>query len=289
MAPVSEFLAQVCAEAHARVAAARRDEPLDALRARALATVPPPPFGSALRGGRIIAEVKRASPSRGVIVDACDAVGQAAAYVTGGAAAVSVLTEPEHFHGDLRDLHAVAATVDVPVLRKDFVVDPYQVYEARAAGAAAALLLVAALDQARLETLLDTARNAGIEVLVETHDVAEAERAAAALAAVPPDAAPVVGVNARDLRRLSVDRGVFSAVVGALPDDAVVVAESGVNGPTDVERYVRDGADAVLVGEHLMRADDPAAATRALCAAAAGVVDTPRHTTSRRSDVKDTA
>ena len=272
---MSEFLAQVCAQARVRVAAAQRAEPLDALRDRALATAAPPAFGAALRGGRIIAEVKRASPSRGVIAGTCDAAEQAGAYVSGGAAAVSVLTEPAHFHGSLGDLSAVAAGVDVPVLRKDFVVDPYQVYEARAAGAAATLLLVAALDQSQLVTLLDTARSAGIEVLVETHDVAEAQRAAAALAAVPPLGAPVVGVNARDLRRLSVDRDVFAAVVGALPDGAVVVAESGVSGASDVMRYVRDGADAVLVGEHLMRADDPVAATRALATAAAGAISPP--------------
>jgi indole-3-glycerol phosphate synthase len=269
---VSEFLAQVCAQARVRVDAAQRAEPLEALRDRALATAAPPAFGSALRGGSIIAEVKRASPSRGVIAASCDAAEQAGAYVSGGAAAVSVLTEPAHFHGGLDDLRAVAAGVDVPVLRKDFVVDPYQVYEARAAGAAATLLLVAALDQSQLERLLETARSAGIEVLVETHDVAEAHRAAAAFAAVPPLGAPVVGVNARDLRRLSVDRGVFAAVVGALPDGAVVVAESGVSGVADVARYVRDGADAVLVGEHLMRADDPVAATRALATAAVGAI-----------------
>jgi indole-3-glycerol phosphate synthase len=268
---VSGFLAHVCAQATTRVAAARRHESLDALRARAAATPVPPQFGAALRGGRVIAEVKRASPSRGVIVGDCDAPAQATAYVAGGAAAVSVLTEPEHFQGDLNDLRSVAAAVSVPVLRKDFIVDPYQLFEARAAGAAAALLLVAALDQPLLVALLAAARDAGIEALIETHDVAEAERAAAALSALPRgDRAPVIGVNARDLRRLSVDRGVFAAVVGALPTGVVVVAESGVDGPADVERYVSEGADAVLVGEHLMRTADPEAATRTLVEAAAG-------------------
>ena len=285
MAAVSEFLARVCAEAVARVRAARDVEPFDALRARALATPPPPAFGPALAGGRIIAEVKRASPSRGAIAPGCDAPAQAMAYAAGGAAAVSVLTEPEHFGGHLDDLAGTAAAVDVPVLRKDFVVDPYQLYEARAAGAAAALLLVAALGQPQLETLLGTARDAGIEVLVETHDVGEARRATAALAAVPPASGrpPVVGVNARDLRRLAVDRAVFSAVVDAVPPGAVVVAESGVTGPADVARYVAGGADAVLVGEHLMRAVDPASATRALATAASTAArDRGRH------DVKDT-
>ena len=268
---MSGFLAHVCAQATTRVAAARRHESLDALRARAAATPVPPQFGAALRGGRVIAEVKRASPSRGVIVGDCDAPAQATAYVAGGAAAVSVLTEPEHFQGDLNDLRSVAAAVSVPVLRKDFIVDPYQLFEARAAGAAAALLLVAALDQPLLVALLAAARDAAIEALIETHDVAEAERAAAALSALPRgDRAPVIGVNARDLRRLSVDRSVFAAVVGALPAGVVVVAESGVDGPADVERYVSEGADAVLVGEHLMRTADPEAATRTLVEAAAG-------------------
>ena len=279
---MSGFLAQVCAQAVTRVAAARRHEPLDALRARAAATPPPPEFGAALRGGRIIAEIKRASPSRGVIDADCNAAAQAGAYVAGGAAAVSVLTEPEHFRGDLPDLHAVVAAVPVPVVRKDFVVDPYQLFEARAAGAAAALLLVAALDQQQLVTLLAAARDAGIEALIETHDVEEARRAGAALSALPPTGtAPVIGVNARDLRRLSVDRGTFAAVVGALPPGAVVVAESGVDGPDDVERYICDGADAVLVGEHLMRATDPAAATRALATAAAAALRSPSTTKER--------
>jgi indole-3-glycerol phosphate synthase len=266
---MSGFLTKVCAQAQARVAAARQREALDDLRARALAMPTAPAFGDALRAGRIVAEVKRASPSRGVIAEGCDAAAQARAYVTGGAAAVSVLTEPEYFHGDLRDLVAVAAEVTVPVLRKDFVVDPYQLYEARAAGAAAALLLVAALEQEQLMALLAAAGDAGIEPLIETHDVAEAERAVAALSALPEgDRAPVVGVNVRDMQRLSVDRGVFAAVVGALPKDAVIVAESGVTGPADVERYVSDGADAVLVGEYLMRAADPTSATRELADAA---------------------
>jgi len=279
---VSGFLAEVCAQAVTRVAAARRSEPLDALRARARATPRPPGFGNALRGGRIIAEVKRVSPSRGVIAADCDAAAQAGAYVAGGAAAVSVLTEPEHFGGHLEDLHAVAAAVAVPVLRKDFVVDAYQLFEARAAGAAAALLLVAALDQRQLVALLEAAHAAGIEPLIETHDVEEAARASAALAALPrPPAAPVIGVNARDLRRLSVDRGIFADVVDALPAGAVVVAESGVDGPDDVERYVLDGADAVLVGEHLMRAADPAAATRILADAAAAAARPPVTTKER--------
>lgn len=266
---MSSFLARVCAESAERVAAAARTEPLAALRDRAVATPPPPPFGAALEGG-IIAEVKRASPSRGVIAAGRDAAVQARAYVAGGAAAVSVLTEPAHFHGSLDDLAAVAAAVSVPVLRKDFVVDPYQLYEARAAGAAAALLLVAALEQVRLAELVHTAADVGIEVLIEAHDAAEVERAAAVAAEVEGRAA-VVGVNARDLRRLSVERSRVATLVGGLPAGVIVVAESGVGGPADVTAYRRAGADAVLVGEHLMVSDDPTAATRALVEAARGV------------------
>lgn len=263
------FLARVCAEAVERVATSARAEPLAAVRDRAAATAPPPPFGAAL-DGVIIAEVKRASPSRGVIAAGRDAVAQARAYVDGGAAAISVLTEPVHFHGSLDDLAAVAAAVPVPVLRKDFVVDPYQLYEARAAGAAAALLLVAALEQARLLALVHAAADAGVEALIETHDAGEVARAAEVVAEVGGERPAVVGVNARDLRRLSVDRSRFAALVKGLPDGVVVVAESGVTVPDDVVAYRRAGADAVLVGEHLMVADDPAAATRALADAARG-------------------
>ena len=272
---MSEFLAQVCAEAEARVAVAVRSEPFEALRARATTLPEPPPFGAALRGGSIIAEVKRASPSRGRIVESCDALERARQFEAGGAAAVSVLTEPEHFRGSLADLQQVAAGVTLPVLRKDFIIDPYQLFEARAAGAAAALLLVGALEHTQLVQLLLTAQEAGVEPLIEIHGTAEVDRAVAALAVVPHNGRPpVIGVNARDLRRLSVDPEVFASTVGAVPDGAIVVAESGVHDPTDVEQYVRLGADAVLVGEYLMRAADPCSATAGLAAAARATAQT---------------
>lgn len=272
---MSEFLAQVCAEAEARVAVAVRSEPFEALRARATTLPEPPPFGAALRGGSIIAEVKRASPSRGRIVESCDALERARQFEAGGAAAVSVLTEPEHFRGSLADLQQVAAGVTLPVLRKDFIIDPYQLFEARAAGAAAALLLVGALEHTQLVQLLLTAQEAGVEPLIEIHGTAEVDRAVAALAVVPHNGRPpVIGVNARDLRRLSVDPEVFASTVGAVPDGAIVVAESGVHDPTDVEQYVRLGADAVLVGEYLMRAADPSSATAGLAAAARATAQT---------------
>lgn len=263
----ADFVARACGEAADRVAAAKRREPYETLRARAAQTPAPPAFGVALKGG-IIAEVKRASPSRGVIATDVDAAAQARAYVAGGAAAVSVLTEPRHFHGAIGDLRAVAATVGVPVLRKDFVVDAYQVVEARAAGAAAILLLVAALDDGQLLDLLHAAAEMGIEALIETHTADEIARARAVIAQVRWERTPVVGINARDLRRLAVDRSRFAELVDAVPDHAVIVAESGVAGPADVQAYIGVGADAVLVGEHLMRAADPQAATRELATAA---------------------
>lgn len=278
---MSDFLAAACAAARARVAEAAAAVPLPALVEAARATPPPPGFAAALAGPgtAVIAEVKRASPSRGPIADVPDPGGLAAAYAAGGAAAVSVLTEPRWFHGGLHDLAAVAAAVAVPVLRKDFVVDAYQVWEARAAGAAAVLLIVAALDDETLADLLRTAADAGLDALVEVHDRAEAARAAAGsthagagtarAAAAGPSPRLVVGVNARDLATLTVDDGRFAAVRDALPPGALAVAESGVHGPRDVARLRGLGADAVLVGEHVATAGDPRAAVAALVAAGA--------------------
>jgi indole-3-glycerol phosphate synthase len=272
---VSGFLAQASAEARARVAEAGRLVPLAVLRERAAAMPAPPRFADALvqarasAGVALIAEVKRASPSKGHLAWIPDPAALASAYVRGGAAAISVLTEPAHFHGTLADLAAVSSTVSAPAIRKDFLVDPYQVWEARLAGAAAVLLIVAALDDASLVALLRDADAAGLDALVEVHDTAEATRAAAAHAAAATGRRLVAGVNARDLATLQVDPARFGAVVGALPGDALTVAESGVSGPADVARVAALGADAVLVGEHLVTADDPAAAARRLVEAAA--------------------
>ncbi|GGS42992.1 indole-3-glycerol phosphate synthase TrpC [Streptomyces cinerochromogenes] len=206
---------------------------------------------------RIIAEVKRASPSRGPLAEITDPAALAAEYEKGGAAAVSVLTERRRFGGGLADLDAVRARVTLPVLRKDFVVDPYQVWEARAHGADLVLLIVAALEQPLLTDLSALAAEAGLTALVETHDEAEAERALAA-------GARVVGVNARDLKTLRVDRSTFARVAPLLPADVVRVAESGVRGAADVARYAELGADAVLVGEALVTSGDGAGAVAAL-------------------------
>jgi indole-3-glycerol phosphate synthase len=264
------FLDAVCARARARVADAARREPSERLAERVAAAPPPPSFAAALRGPAVavIAEVKRASPSRGAIAEIPDPADLAGRYVQGGAAAVSVLTEPEHFRGCLDDLAAVTAAVPVPVLRKDFVVDGYQVLEARAAGAAAVLLIVAALSDGELAGLLETAASLGVEALVEVHDPAEAGRATKAYDTTAPAPPMVIGVNARDLATLTVDPGRFQALRAALPADAIAVAESGVRGAGDVRRLVALGADAVLVGEHVAAAADPAAAVAALVAAA---------------------
>jgi indole-3-glycerol phosphate synthase len=260
------FLARAVADA--AQAAGRRAErlPLAALRDAAAAAAAPKGFAAAVTRGpdgpRVIAEVKRRSPSKGDIRRHLDPAALAAAYQRGGAAAVSVLTEPRHFAGSPEDLQAVRAAVDLPVLRKDFVTTAYQVWEARAWGADAVLLIVAALDRAALAGLLGEAAAAGLDALVEVHTRAEAEAAAAA-------GATLIGVNARDLATLRVDPGRFAAVRKALPGRAILVAESGIRTPADVAAAVAAGADAVLVGETLVRARDPAAAVAELLAAPA--------------------
>ena len=255
---MTTFLDQLLADARDRVAAARSREPLDALREQAQDVAVPGDLHAALAGPGtgVIAEVKRASPSKGDLAPGMDAVDQARAYVAGGAHAISVLTEPDRFKGTLDDLRAVAA-LGTPALRKDFTVDPYQVWEARAHGASAVLLIVAALDDDDLAALHDEAASAGLTALVEVHDEAELARAAAI-------GARVVGVNARDLRTFEVDREAFARLRPAFPDGVVAVAESGIRGPEDVVRAAQQGADAVLVGESLVTSSDPAAATRAL-------------------------
>ncbi|MFN2452252.1 MAG: indole-3-glycerol-phosphate synthase [Candidatus Dormibacteria bacterium] len=221
-------------------------------------------LAAALRGGKVIAEMKRRSPSGGALRGSLDPAGLARDYAAAGAAALSVLTDGPDFGGSLADLVDAAAAVTVPVLRKDFVLDPVQIAEARLAGAAAVLLIVALLDASgALEEHLAAAARAGAGALVEVHDVEEAGRAVDAGAAV-------VGVNSRDLRTLRTDLRVFASVRAALPAEVVVVAESGVRSADDVRRLRGEGADAVLVGEALMRAPDPAALCRDLVAAARG-------------------
>src|SRR3954452_6360972 len=208
-------------------------------------------------GVSVIAEVKRRSPSKGDLADIPDPAALATAYAAGGAAAISVLTEQRRFGGSLDDLRAVRAVVDTPLLRKDFIVEDYQLLEARAAGADLALLIVAALGDDDLRRLYERARELGLTVLVEVHDEPETERALAL-------GAELVGVNARNLRTLDVDEATFAKLAPLVPADRVLVAESGITGPADVRRYAADGARVVLVGEALVRDGDPAAAVRAM-------------------------
>lgn len=211
-------------------------------------------------GVHVIAEIKRASPSKGPLAPIPDPAALGEAYELGGACAVSVLTEERRFFGSLADFDAVRARVDIPMLRKDFVVTPYQVWEARAHGADLVLLIVAALDQTVLTSLVERVHSLGMTALVEAHDQDEAKRAVDA-------GAHIVGINARNLHTLQVDRRTFEEVVRVLPDQVAKIAESGVRDAKDVRDYARSGADAVLVGESLVTSADPRSAVADLVAA----------------------
>jgi indole-3-glycerol phosphate synthase len=224
----------------------------------------PVPGFRAAPGVAVIAEVKRSSPSKGALADIPEPGRLAASYAAGGASAISVLTEERRFGGSLDDLDEVRGAVRVPLLRKDFMVDAYQVTEARAHGADLILLIVAALDDALMADLHDQARELGMTPLVEIHDAAELDRALALSPAL-------VGINARNLKTLEVDPGVVTDLLPRVPGDAVAVAESGVTGPADVATYVRAGAGAVLVGEALVRDGAPEQAVRAFIEAATAV------------------
>lgn len=243
---------------------------LDAIRAktpehRSMAADLPPARDLAAHltrpGLSVIAEIKRASPSRGLLNADLVPADQAAAYARGGASAISVLTEPDHFLGSPADLVAVRQTVEVPVLRKDFTLDPAHIWEARAMGADAVLLIVAVLGEALLTPLLEVAAEAGVSALVEVHDLAEAEIAVAS-------GADIIGVNNRDLTTFTVDLATAETVAPLLADVAVTVGESGIHTAEDAARMVAAGYDAVLVGESLVTSGDPAASIQELRTAA---------------------
>lgn len=271
------ILDEILAHKAAEVAAAREARPPEDLQAALLVwaraaalgrpIVPPHrPFREALLGApgagrRIIAEVKRRSPSKGAIQAAADPVAVARAYEVGGAAAVSVLTDARYFGGSLDDLKAVRAAISLPVLRKDFIIDPYQLAESALAGADAVLLIARALPGDKLGRLLGDATALGLEALVEVHDEAE-------LAAAVEAGATLIGINNRDLASFAVDLGVTRRLAPLAPAGAVVVSESGITGPEDLSALEAAGAHAFLVGESLMRASDPAAALRTLRGAA---------------------
>ncbi len=237
--------------------AARRRESrsLAEVERLAIAALPALDARAALERGehvKVIAEVKRASPSRGPLASIPDPAVLARQYAEGGASAISVLTEERRFGGSLADLEAVRAAVRVPVLRKDFIAEPYQVFEARAAGADLVLLIVAALDDATLSELHRLILDLGMTPLVETHDADEVRRAVNLGAAV-------IGVNARDLSTFELDRDLFGRLAPSIPDGTVRIAESAVSSVADVEHYRRAGADVVLVGEALVTGGDPVA------------------------------
>lgn len=246
---LDEIIAGVRLDLAARVARTSLAE----LHSR-IATLPPAlDAEAALRaaaGIAVIAEVKRASPSKGALADIPDPAALASAYAAGGATAISVLTEERRFRGSLTDLDAVRACVELPVLRKDFMVEPYQLIEARAHGADLILLIVAALTDAQLVAMREQAEGLGMTALVEVHDADETRRAVAT-------GARVIGVNARNLKTLEVDPTAFARLRPLIPDTAVAVAESGIRGVTDVQGYAAAGARAVLVGEALVIGGDP--------------------------------
>jgi indole-3-glycerol phosphate synthase len=229
------------------------------LERRAAAAPAPRPFAPALAGPHVgvIAEVKRRSPSAGAIREDLDPVAHAQAYTQGGAVAISVLTDELYFGGSLEDLARVAGAVSVPVLRKDFILDELQLYEARAAGASAVLLIVRALTAEGLRALRRAARDQGLGVLVEVHSASELDHALG----VDPTA---VGVNSRDLATFAVDLGSAERLVALVPGGVPVIAESGIATRADVERMAAAGADLVLVGTSVARTGDPEAAVRGL-------------------------
>jgi indole-3-glycerol phosphate synthase len=255
-----------------KILAVKRDEVAAARAARSFADVdaatraagPLRPFAEALRRPagapvRVLSEIKRASPSAGPIRPGADPAEIAADYASAGAAAISVLTDTQFFDGDLAFLARVRERVALPLLRKDFTIDAYQIAEARAAGADAVLLIVAALDASHLAELYAAARSYGLAALVEVHDLAEADVALNL-------GATLVGVNHRDLRTFTIDMSLTRKIADLVPKDTILVGESGIRSAADVRMLAEARADAILVGEHLMRAPSPGAALRELLA-----------------------
>ena len=245
------MLAELTANAVADALARRETRPLDEVERAALARPAAIDALEALRPAervKVIAEIKRSSPSRGALATITDPAALAREYELGGASAISVLTEGCKFGGSLADLEAVRAAVALPVLRKDFIATPYQVFEARAAGADLVLLIVAALDDATLAELYGLIGQLGMTALVETHSADELDRAAQL-------GARLIGVNARDLSTFELDRDLFGRLADRFPAGAIRVAESAVLSPDDVAHYRRAGADAVLIGEALVTSD----------------------------------
>jgi indole-3-glycerol phosphate synthase len=260
---MKDVLAEICAAKREHVREAQRSRPLARLEAE-LPVEPPRGFAAALRASRaegrhaLIAEIKKASPSKGLIRADFDPFTLARAYEAGGAACLSVLTDEPYFQGRDEYLAAARAAVRLPVLRKDFMLDPWQVVEARWLGADCILLIMAALDDGAAKELAAAALGLGMDVLVEVHDEAELDRA---LGLPEPT---LLGVNNRDLKSLKVDLATFERLAPRMPEGRLLVAESGLHGHADLARMAAAGAGAYLVGESLMREADVTAATRRL-------------------------
>lgn len=262
------FLERIAITTRQRVAIRQASEGPDLMEQRAREAPPPRNFAAALRPSRLgaaklIGEVKRASPSKGLLAETFNPVAQALAYEAGGAAAISVVTEPDFFLGSIDYLEAVRASVRLPVLCKEFIVDAYQVYEARAAGADAILLITGLLDEDYLVKLLQLAQLLGMEALIETHSATELESALRLKA-------PVIGINSRDLKSFVVDTELLRYLGSKVPSSSILVAESGISDRRQATQARAWGADAILVGEALMRAPDATGMARTFATAAGG-------------------
>ena len=260
---MSDILGQICADKRAHVAARKASHPLEGVREAAMAAAPPRGFHASLKnavdagGYGLIAEIKRASPSKGLIRGDFDPAALARAYGAGGATCLSVLTDAPYFKGKDDDLTAARSGVGLPVLRKDFMLDPYQIVESRALGADCVLLIMAALDDAESRELEAQAESLGMDVLAEVHDGEELARALTLKT-------PLIGINNRNLKTLEVDLSVTENLIKDIPPDRLVVSESGVSTPADLARLAAAGARCFLVGSALMGEGDVEAATRAL-------------------------
>jgi len=253
---MADILRRILAVKAAEIAASKADKPIAALRAEAEATTKPRAFVTALHGKiavgnpAVIAEIKKASPSKGVLREKFDPAAIAASYAKHGAACLSVLTDAQFFQGSAEDLKQARAACGLPVLRKDFVVEPYQVFEARAMGADGILLIVAALEDARMRELEAIARSLGMAVVVEVHDAAELERALELKTRL-------LGINNRNLRTFDTRLDVTLDLLPRIPGDRIVITESGILKPQDVALMRANGVNCFLVGEAFMRASDP--------------------------------